>query len=839
MATDDDDHDDSGHTPLAPPSIPRGIQIVSMDPADKPSPSERTAPMLALVSGTVVARKFALIREIASGSMGTVFEAHDTLVDRVVALKLMHPFLNSKSDIVARFIREAQAAARIRHPNVVAVLEMGQRRDGTFYMVQELLVGRTLREYLKEVVKLSPADALSIALPIMGGLAAAHASRIVHRDVKPENIILWHAPSGERVPKLIDFGVAKFPTDNAKQSHATHFGTLIGTPHYMSPEQAYGRAVDARTDVWAMGVLLFEMLTGKHPFPGESYEAVLMQIRTQDPLRIEEVLPSADMFGPVISRALQRAPDARFATMQQMRDALENLRFTAPPVASVAEPTSLADLAITLPAAVREAVEEIALDDADLEPISLEADPPTLRASLPPPPTEEGTKTMQLPQPNSEWRFGPDGLDSVVVGSHLDMAENALSINALRPAIEAADLGLLHTNLPQERYGKLWLVRAIAQRWLGEYVESARSAEEAMKRLVTGSTGWHAAFGHLLIAQGQLGNRDRIVRAVDELQAIEEESDISSPAFVVSMCRLTVFTMRVGLLGLARTLFERSHAQVAARTDHPAFVHAWMSVARAEFAVREGDLTAFLRHVYAAVERFTSAGDLRNASLQRSNIGNAFLLLGGYEHALSVFEETIRMAAPMMLDFVGVARANLAMTLANLQRLDVARAEADAALSQARAQGHRRAEAITLVYLARILVMAGEPVAALNAASGAERAAEQLPSIRAYALAVAASIRLDRREIQKAEKLALQAMQIVEQMHGIEEGEYLARMTYALTLRARGAEVEGKRVMKEARRKLLESAEKIGEQGWRKSFLKNVPDNRELLRIAETWLGPV
>lgn len=831
--------DDFIPIPLAPvsESIPRAVHIASIPDGDKQVPSERTAPMLSLVRGTVVARKFALIREIASGSMGTVFEAHDMLVDRVVALKLIHPYLCKKPDVVARFLREAQAAARIRHPNVVAILEMGQRRDGTFYIVQEMLVGRTLREYLNDCGKLDAADAISIALPIMGGLAAAHASRIVHRDVKPENIILWHTPSGERVPKLIDFGVAKFPADSTKsQQNVTHFGTLVGTPHYMSPEQAFGRAVDVRTDIWAMGVVLFEMLTGKLPFPGTSYESVLMQIRTDEPLRLENVLPSAAMFAPVIAKALERPLEARFATMQQMREALELIVVPSARAPQSMDSLSIRGLTRPLPAAVREAVEEIALDDADLEPISLEEDPPTVRVpSLSS--TDETSITLKFLQPRAEWRMDHEGLDSVVAGSHLDVAESALSINALRPAIEATDLGLLQTALKIEQQGKLWLIRAIAQRWLGEYAASAISAEEAMSRLVAGTTGWHAAFGHLLIAQSQLGNRDRIVRAVDELRALEEEEEQLSPAHTVSACRLTIFTLRFGLMRFAMQIFEKARNQAATRAEQPPFVHAWLAVARAEFAVHSGDLTSYVRHVHTAVERFTAAGDMRNASLQRSNIGNAFLLLGGYEHACSVFEETIRTAAPMQLDFVNITRANLAISWANLKRLDAARSEIEIALAQARAQGNRRCEAISLVYLARIRSLAKDISGAIAAASDAERIANPLPAIHAYALAVWASLLLEKRQLQKAEKLAHQAMQIVDRLNGIEEGEALVRMTYARVLRARGCELDGQRIMRAARSRLLESAEKISELGWRKSFLTHVGDNRELLQLAEEWLG--
>ncbi len=827
-----------GVIPLAPPSeaIPRGVQIVSIAGREKRTPVERSTPTAALVSGTVVAGKFALIREIASGGMGTVFEAHDMLVDRVVALKLMHPYLNAKPEIVARFIREAQAAARIRHPNVVAILEMGKRRDGTFYIVQEMLMGRTLREHLDECGKLEPAEAVTIAIPILGGLAAAHASRIIHRDVKPENIILWHAPSGERVPKLIDFGIAKATSDGARLPTITHYGALVGTPHYMSPEQAWGHAVDVRTDIWAMGVVLFEMLAGQTPFDGETSEEILMKIRMNDPPRIEDVVPSAAAFGSVISKALQRSSDGRFATMQQMREALERIEVRATSVVVAKEPVRPDAMALTLPFAALDAAQEIVLDVSDLEPISFEAEPPTLRAQeMADDVNSDDTRLFASDEVSA--KLGRSSSESAVVNDPLHMAERALDINALRDAIASTDLGLLMPGLSSERCGKIWLIRSVAQRWLGEYEQSARAGEEAMRRLVPGGTDWQAAFGHFVISHGHLGNHDRLVRAVDQLRTVEEDNGGMTTEHIVSACRLTIFTLRLGLYRIAKMLFDRAQRYASMPAEHPPFMHAWVSVARAEFALHGGDLTANLRHVYSAVEGFTSAGDVRNAALQRANIGNAFLQLGGYEYACGIFEETLRVAEPMQLDFVASANANLVMTLANLQRFDAACAAADTALLRARTQGNRRCEAVTLVYLARIRALMGDVSGASKAAADAERQAEQVPAVRAYALAFGASMQLQQRQAASAEKLVQESVRIVEHLQGIEEGESLIRLTHALVLRERGQRSESKRVLKDARTKLLERAERISDAGWRKSFLTNVPDNRELLRVADQWLG--
>jgi len=185
-----------------------------------------------------------------------------------------------------------------------------------------------------------------------------------------------------------------------------------------------------------------------------------------------------------------------------------------------------------------------------------------------------------------------------------------------------------------------------------------------------------------------------------------------------------------------------------------------------------------------------------------------------------------------------LTRANLAMTLANLGQLDAARNTAETALIRAREQGNRRCESVALVYLARIRAMTNDVAGALAAAMDAKTAARDIPAVRAFALAIAASLLYRQSKFLHAEKLAASAMQIVEQLQGIEEGESLIRMTYTLVLLARGNENDGKRILEHARRSLLDRAECIGEAGWRSSFLMNVPDNRELLQLAEKWLGP-
>src|SRR5262249_46303692 len=199
-----------------------------------------------------------------------------------VAIKMMHGPDAGDGAAARRLIQEAQSASRIAHPNVVQVLDVAQDSDGTLFIVQEFLTGVTLRERLRERGSLTIDETMGLAVPVLSALVAAHESRVLHRDIKPENIFLSCDPDGRETAKLIDFGLSK-PMQIGELALTEH-GRVLGTPYYMSPEQLRAELdVDERTDVWAFGVVLHEVLTGERPFRGPTYSDLVVQI-LKDPL---------------------------------------------------------------------------------------------------------------------------------------------------------------------------------------------------------------------------------------------------------------------------------------------------------------------------------------------------------------------------------------------------------------------------------------------------------------------------------------------------------------------------------------------------------------------------
>ena len=283
-----------------------------------------------LPPGTLIAERFELVREIGVGGMGAVFEAIDGRLERPVAIKFLDPSLVSDDEHVARFQREALAAGRIGHPNICDVRDRGVTEDGFHFIVMELLEGRTFYELIQREGPVAPQRVVPIVLEVLSALGAAHRAGIVHRDLKPENIYISRAPNGQEQVKLLDFGVSRF-LDDSNALRLTKSGKVLGTPLYVSPEQALAkRDIDNRADLWGVGVLLYEALTGRAPFKGKNTGQMLIKIIKQDPTPPKELVPwLSDPLQAVILKALRKDREERYRSAEDFAVDLEQaLRIT-------------------------------------------------------------------------------------------------------------------------------------------------------------------------------------------------------------------------------------------------------------------------------------------------------------------------------------------------------------------------------------------------------------------------------------------------------------------------------------------------------------------------------
>jgi serine/threonine-protein kinase len=281
-----------------------------MSPPDPP-PQPVTA---GVVPGQRLGGRYRVEERLASGGMAQVWRATDEVLRRAVALKLLHPHLAADDTFVARFRHEAVAAARLAHPGIVSIYDTCSE-DGLEAIVMELLPGRTLRDRLDSGEPLDPWQVAGMAAQVADALDAAHRAGLVHRDIKPANILL----AGEGRVKVADFGIAKA----VAESDLTQPGLMVGTAKYVAPEQVEGTGVDARTDIYSLGVVLYEALCGRVPFEGDSDAATALARLHREPLRCRQVRPGVPRsLEAIVERAMARRPEDRYASASDLRAAL-------------------------------------------------------------------------------------------------------------------------------------------------------------------------------------------------------------------------------------------------------------------------------------------------------------------------------------------------------------------------------------------------------------------------------------------------------------------------------------------------------------------------------------
>jgi serine/threonine protein kinase len=346
--------------------------------ADKPAGSEPTE----------IAGRYQIVKKLGAGAFGEVFKAKDRVLGRMVAIKTIRleglaAAGASQEEMVDRFKREAQVSAQLKHPNIVTIYDVGEA-DGKYYLAMEFIDGVGLEKVISSAGRLTVERAASIAAQVADGLDFAHKNHVVHRDIKPANIMI---EAGDRV-KVTDFGIAK--TLNSGE-HLTMTGSLLGTPSYMSPEQARGGEIDGRSDLFSVGCVLYEMLAGQKAFRGESITALIFKIITEEPPPLHALDPSipGEMVS-IISKALSKSPETRFQSGRELFDALQPFtRAGSTPTMRVAEtPTqksspNLMATTVTPPTVgAKSAVPTV----VSATPAPRATPPPPPRASTPPPP---------------------------------------------------------------------------------------------------------------------------------------------------------------------------------------------------------------------------------------------------------------------------------------------------------------------------------------------------------------------------------------------------------------------------------------------------------------------
>jgi serine/threonine-protein kinase len=300
---------------------------------------------MALEIGQLIDGKYRILSLIGEGGMGAVYQGENVRIGRRVAIKVLHAALTGNKEVVQRFEREAQAAGRIGSDHILEVIDLGELADGDHFMVMEYLDGEPLGNRIQRLGRMTPAELAPIAKQLLRGLGAAHKAGIIHRDLKPDNVFVLREKAGQRdFVKIIDFGISKFQSLGSDGMKMTRTGTVMGTPYYMSPEQASGsKEADNRSDLYSVGVILYEAVTGRVPFEATTFNQLMFKIVLAEIPPPETLVPDLDRgFASMILKGMARDVNRRFQSAEEFIHAIESWELGGGKV--TVPPTLAADL---------------------------------------------------------------------------------------------------------------------------------------------------------------------------------------------------------------------------------------------------------------------------------------------------------------------------------------------------------------------------------------------------------------------------------------------------------------------------------------------------------------
>ena len=390
-------------------------------------------------AGMTLDGRYRLVQELASGGMGTVWEAEQLALGKRVAVKLLHPAVSQEPGVARRFEREARATSELSDPHIVRVFDFGRTSEGLLFLVMDLLDGRTLGNMLDLGESFTAASAVSIVDQILSGLETAHARDVVHRDLKPHNVMLVLGKEGETV-QLLDFGIATVRR-NENATKLTQTGAVMGTPAYMAPEQAMGEPVDARTDLYAVGTILYELLSGEPAHTGANYNQMLHAILVGEPVPLSRLRPGLPpLLYEIVARAMARLPRDRYESAADFREALRAVPVVALPAEAqrfhMPSKLIVTDLGGTKPARPR--LEPVSGQATRLVPTRAPAPPPpalspddapALELDRPPPVAEEPTATSRASPQSFLPILGVLVLLLAAIGGYVTLSKKTATAN--------------------------------------------------------------------------------------------------------------------------------------------------------------------------------------------------------------------------------------------------------------------------------------------------------------------------------------------------------------------------------------------------------------------------